>query len=220
MDSDGTIVASFFEHNFAVRAGPEQMLAAALGNAVALDGPADAELDEPADVTVDVEFDGDRLASGVTREIVARFRVPNGQHLYAEPVPHGLVAAVIEVDDDPGILTYTPRAPQTRALTLTGTGDTLQVYDGDVTLRLPVAQNSRNMVKGDDGVRRVTVQGTVRWQACDDHACGLPQSERFSFTVEAGFPVLADRGPGQGRVPAMNGEAHFQTMIDRRRTES
>ena len=31
LDAEGTIVAKFFEHNFAVRPGPEQMLATALG---------------------------------------------------------------------------------------------------------------------------------------------------------------------------------------------
>ena len=46
--------------------------------------------------------------------------------------------------------------------------------------------------------------------------CGLPESQSFSFRVEAGFPLLADMGPGVGRVPAMNGAAHFQKMKDRR----
>jgi hypothetical protein len=68
-----------------------------------------------------------------------------------------------------------------------------------------------------DGVRTVTVSGTVCWQACDENECGLPASQDFSFQVEAGFPVLPDMGPGEGRVPAMNGAAHFKKMVDRRK---
>ena len=211
INADGIIVAKFFEHNFAVRSGPEQLLAAALGKAFETEAAA-----KPAEhVSVEVTFEGDRLPMGVTREIVATFQVPQGQHLYSEPVPDGLVAAAIEVDDIPGIVTYTPRAPATSPLTLGGSGDTLEVYEGDVVLRLPVAQNARAMEKI-DGTRYVTVSGNVRWQTCSDVVCGLPESKSFSFRVEAGFPLLADMGPGVGRVPAMNGAAHFQKMKDRR----
>ena len=212
IDADGVIVAKFFEHNFAVRTGPEQMLAAALGQAFEIESAANP----PEQVSVDVIFEGDLLPMGVTRDIVATFRVPEGQHLYSEPVPEGLVAAVIEVDDSPGIVTYTPRAPATSPLILGEYGDTLEVYEGDVILRLPVAQNARAMEKI-DGKRYVTVNGKVRWQTCNDVECGLPESKSFSFRVEAGFPVLSDMGPGVGRVPAMNGAAHFQKMKDRRR---
>lgn len=212
IDADGVIIAKFFEHNFAVRPGPEQLLAAALGHAFEVETAA-GPLEQ---VTVEVSFEGDRLPMGVTREIVATFRVPEGQHLYSEPVPDGLLAATIEVDDTPGILTYTPKAPQTSSLTLAGSGDVLEVYQGNVVLRLPVAQNARAMEKV-DGKRYVTISGKVRWQACNDVECGLPESTNFSFRVEAGFPVLADMGPGAGRVPAMNGAAHFQKMTDRRK---
>jgi hypothetical protein len=209
--ADGTITAKFFEHNFAVRSGPEQMLAAALGQAFEVEAAAPVE-----QVSVEISFEGDKLPMGVTREIVATFRVPSGQHLYADPVPVGLVAATIQITDSPGILTYTALAPATSPLTLAGSGDTLQVYEGDVVLRLPVAQNARAMEKV-DGVRTVTVSGTVCWQACDENECGLPASQDFSFQVEAGFPVLPDMGPGEGRVPAMNGAAHFKKMVDRRK---
>lgn len=213
IDADGVIVAKFFEHNFAVRSGPEQLLAAALGQEFEVPAPSD---EQPAGrVSADVRIDGDRLPMGVTRQIVATFRVPEGQHLYDEPVPDGLVAAAIELDDLDGILSYEPMAPPTSPLTLAGSGETLQVYEGDVVLRLPVTQNARKMQKDDDG-RFVTISGRVRWQACDDTECFLPESMPFSFRVEAGFPVLGDMGPGVGRVPAMNGAQHFQRLIDRR----
>ena len=93
---------------------------------------------------------------GVTRQIVATFRVPEGQHLYSDPVPEGLVVAAIELDDIDGILSYKPLAPPTlpltpptSPLTLAGFGDTLQVCERDVVLRLPVTQNARQMRKDD-----------------------------------------------------------------------
>ena len=211
VDERGIVTTKFFEHNFAVRPGPEQLLAAALGRE--FDAPSGRQAIEQ--VSAEVVFEGDRLPMGVTRHIVATFRVPEGQHLYGEPLPDGLVAASIELDEIEGLVSSVFLAPPTSALTLSGSGETLQVYDGDVVLRLPVAQNARAMHKDDDG-RYVMISGRVRWQACTDVECFLPESSPFSFRVEAGFPVLGDMGPGEGRVPAMNGAAHFQKMIDRR----
>ena len=48
--------------------------------------------------------------------------------------------------------------------------------------------------------------------------CGLPQEQRFSFRVPAAFTVMADMGPGEGRVPSMNGASHFQELTARRQT--
>jgi hypothetical protein len=211
IDGDGVVIAKFFEHNFAVRPGPEQLLAASLGQE--FDVPDGAQSVEQ--VEVEVTIDGDSLPMGVTRHVVAVFRVPEGQHLYGAPVPEGLVPASIELDEVEGVVSSAPLAPPASPLTLTGSGDTLQVYEGDVVLRLPVTQNARAMHKDDDG-RYVTISGRVHWQACDDAECFLPDSLPFSFRIEAGFPVLGDMGPGEGRVPAMNGAAHFQRMIDRR----
>jgi len=215
-DSEGTITQKFFENNFTVRPGAEQLVAAVRGEEFALAArPAAGE-----QVQVQVEFDGTDLPIGITRQVVARFSVPEGMHLYQEPVPEGLVAASIELDGDAeGILPYTMITPETHRLTLDIDGHTLEVYEGNVTLRLPVAQNGRAMTKDDDG-RWVTISGKVRWQACDSEVCLLPEEESFSFRVPAAFTVMADMGPGEGRVPSMNGATHFKKMTDRRKTES
>ena len=214
-DAEGVITAKFFENNFTMRPGPEQLLAAIRGEEVLLKERSGAG----AEVAVEIELEGDSLPVGISREIVARFSVPAGKHLYNEPVPEGLIAAGIELDEQSdGIIAYTPVTPQTRSMTLSGDGHTLEVYEGDVVLRLPVAQNGRAMEKDDDG-RWVSISGRVQWQACDSEACGLPGEQSFSFRVPAEFTVMADMGPGEGRVPSMNGAAHFQKMMARRQTE-
>lgn len=215
-NSEGIITQKFFENNFTVRPGAEQLVAAVRGEEFTLAArPATGE-----QVNVEIEFDGADLPIGITRQIVARFSVPEGMHLYQGPVPEGLVAASIELDGDAeGILPYTMIAPDTRPLTLGTDGHTLEVYEGNVILRLPIAQNGRAMTKDDDG-RWITISGKVRWQACDSEACSLPEEESFNFRVPAAFTVMADMGPGEGRVPSMNGATHFKKMTDRRKTES
>ena len=215
-DDEGIITQKFFENNFTVRPGAEQLVAAVKGEEVGLE-------ERPAtdqEVEVDIEFEGNDLPVGITRQIVARFSVPNGMHLYQEPVPDGLVAASIELDDEAeGIVSYTLVAPETQPLTLGSDGHTLEVYEGNVVLRLPIAQNGRAITKDDDG-RWVSVSGRVRWQACNDETCLVPDERAFSFRVPSAFTVMADMGPGEGRVPSMNGAAHFKNMTDRRKTAS
>ena len=211
-DSDGIIVEKFFENNFTVRPGPEQLLSAVRGE----EGLLVARPNPVSEVSVDVDFVGDSLPVGISRQIVARFSLPEGMHVYGQPVPEGLVAASIELDEQvEGLVAYTPITPATRSMTLTGDGHTLEVYEGDVVLRLPVAQNGRAMTKDEEG-RWVSIAGRVRWQACDSEACGLPEEQTFNFRVPAAFTVMADMGPGEGRVPSMNGATHFQNMTSRR----
>ncbi len=217
--TDGVISHKFFEHSLAVRVGPEQLLAAVRGNTVdlepATEGPVEAG---GAEVTVDVGIEGRDLPPGLQREVVVRFAVPPGQHLYGEPVPDGMVAATVVLDDVPGLVAFDIVAPATRPLTLAGTGETLQVYDGDVTLRLPVTQNGTAGEKI-DGRRMITIGGEVRWQVCDETACGLPQRQHFEIQIASGRITLPDIGPAAaaGRAVPMNGADHFARMTERRR---
>lgn len=221
IDESGIITDKLFEHNLSVRTGPDQILDAALGRAVGDSGASSQASTRPlesrTDVDLSIDFDDDPLPVGVVREVVATFALPAGRHLYGPPVPDGMVAAMVEIDDVAGVLALPMRTPPTTPLTLAGTGDTLQVYDTDrVVLRRPVAQNGSAMVKDEDGRRWITVSGRVRWQACDDDVCFTPQSRQFSFRIPAAFAVVSDLGPGQGRAPDMNGEAHFRRMRERR----
>lgn len=215
-DTDGMIIEKFFENNFTVRPGPEQLLAAVKGEDIQL---AEKQIDSQS-VSVEIEFEGDSLPVGITRQIVARFSVPEGMHLYERPVPEGLIDASIQLDGQlEGIVAYTPITPETTPMTLTGEGHTLQVYEGNVVLRLPIAQNGRAIEKDEDG-RWVSIVGKVQWQACDDEKCGTPEEQSFSFRVPAAFTVMADMGPGEGRVPSMNGAEHFKKMTERHRPAS
>lgn len=215
IDDAGVITHKFFEHSLAVRVGPEQLIAAVRGNDFTLE-PADTTPVEDVKVTIDIE--GPDLPPGTQRDLVARFSVPHGQHLYDDPVPEGMVAASIELDDTPGLMAFETVKPDTRPLTRSGTGETLDVYDGDITLRQPITQNG---TAGDqvDGQRVVTIRGEVRWQACDDMQCGLPQRQRFELLIPAGRITLPDMGPAaaKGHTEPMNDEKHLAQMVERRR---
>ncbi len=179
VNNEGIITEKIFENIHHARPGPEQLLAAALGERFSIE----PTLSPTENVNVDVVFHGDSLPTGITREIVATIRVPEGKHIYSEPVPEGLVAASIKLDNNPGIVAYTPSQPKTSPLTLAGSDTTLQVYEGNTVLRLPVAQNGQLIEETAEG-NFVTVSGKVHWQACDDKECDLPESVDFVFRIK------------------------------------
>lgn len=181
VDADGTIIGSFFETSLHFRASADQLLRAALGVEISLP-PLPSE---PEEVSVDVRLDADVAHPGIVNDLIVRFAVPAGHHLYGEPVPDGMVATSVTVDDQTGLVVRDPVLPPTTTHTLAGTGEQLQVFTGDVTIRVPIAHLARSLVEGDDGGLVLALTGTVAWQSCDDQACQLPRRERFAIEVPA-----------------------------------
>lgn len=213
-DGDGVIVAKFFESSLFLRPSAPQLLRAALGEEVALQ-PVERSTSE---VTFDVAIEpaeSEAIGLGILHDLVVRFAVPDGQHLYGEPVPDGMVATTVEFDDDDGIVIRPAVYPATSPHTLGGTGEVLPVFAGDVTIRVPFTHNGRSLVDHDDGPSTIRVAGTIRWQACDDEACHLPRAERFELQVPAtrANKVRVERPEGS---TGMDFAHHFARMKARR----
>lgn len=212
--ADGAVVAKFFESSLQFRPSAEQLLRAALGE----------ELDLPpmpaatGSVQFDVVFDGGTLHSSVFHDLIVRFAVPEGQHLYGEPVPNGMVATSVEIEPDVGLVVKPAILPPVTPLTLAGSGETLQVFEGDVVIRVPIAHLSRSLTELADGSIVQRVVGTVRWQSCDDEICNLPRTERFTIDVPA---APHDRPEAEFANPeGMDVAEHLKKMIGRRTDES
>lgn len=214
VNADGVITHKFFDNNLAVRAGPEQLYQAALGRPM-VDAPASTPVASanPDAVGVSIALDGAELATTVQKDLVVRFEVPAGRHVYAAPAPAGSVAVDVVLDDN---ATLVPRAlvrPEGVPHTLAGTGEQFLVHDGTFELRLPLTVNNSAGPKTSE----VAVAGEIRWQACDDEVCDIPTSQRFEMTlpVAASPPPALGGGSGAEREP--NAMRHFQRMAERRR---
>lgn len=179
VNSEGLISHKFFENNLQLRAGPEMLLRAALGEAIE---QSRTEREPPAETTWQVYLDGDRLAASVLKDLVVRIDVAGGRHLYADPAPVGNVPVALVLDEDPQIVTRDMVKPESESLTLGGTGEVIQVYTGAVELRLPVTVNA-DLGVAETELREITLAGVLHWQTCDDQVCDLPRRERFELTV-------------------------------------
>ena len=216
-DTGGRITHKFFENNLAMRVGPEQLLHAANGDSALARTPDE----NPGQINrgrlaPEVFVDGDRIAVCVMRDLVVRFIVPRGRHLYAAPAPGGMVAVTVGLDPHPKIVTQDVVLPSSHTHTIAATGESFEVHSGEVELRLPFTLNG--MVRSERGEKEITLCGSVCWQVCDDEICDLPGNERFEITLPVLGSVVWEKiaPPGKGRVEAMNGMKHFQKMGTRR----
>lgn len=214
MDSDGVIVAKFFESSLQLRPSGDQLLRAALGEEIELPPmPVATE-----SVAFDVTFVGDIVHSGVMHDLMVRFAVPEGQHLYGEPVPEGMVATSIEIEPDVGLVVKPAVFPPTTPHTLAGTGETLNVFEGDVIVHVPFTHMSRSLTELDDGLFVQRITGTVRWQSCDEDVCHLPRTERFSVDVPGAVHVRPEH---EFKDPdGMDITTHMAKMVSRRTDKS
>jgi hypothetical protein len=62
----------------------------------------------------------------------------------------------------------------------------------------------------------ITISGEVRWQACDDDQCFLPQRQRFELPIRTGGVKWMR---GDETDAAENFRDHFRRMNKRRQTD-
>lgn len=207
VNAEGAITHKLFDSNLAVRTGPERLLWAALGQPMLA-----PEVDRapPREVQVSVALDGDHLALTVQRDLVVRFRVPMGRHVYAKPAPAGSVAVDVTLDESDRLVQRPPVRPASAPHTLADTGESFPVHDGVFELRLPLTVNNSSR-------RDIMISGEVRWQCCDDEVCDLPASRRFELTVPVSEPPAPALQTEEGAAFEPNAKAHFRRMSERRR---
>lgn len=212
VNSDGRITHKFFEHNLAVRAGPERFLRSILGDPT---GPMPAAADQPERAVAQVFLDGDTLPVSVQRELIARISVPEGRHVYASPAPSGVVGLELELDSNPRLVVRDPIRPASAPHRLAGSGESFEVHRGIVQLRLPIAVNGA--LTADGPGTEITLSGSLRWQTCDDEVCDVPENHRFELrvpTTGAVLPGIRPASAAASREP--NAARHFQHLVERR----
>jgi len=189
-DESGVVTAKFFHDTYKKRDSPEVLIDAALGKIV-LDEEAPRADGGDKDIGISVSVRGGKgtVRQGLIRHLVVRFELADGLHIYGEPVPDGMVATSIEVSGPPGLITQDMRTPPAETLHLSSMGLDLPVWSGTVDLVVPfyavgeLVSETRPL-----DAENCDIEVIVRYQACDDDECRLPQTERF--TLNLGMDVI------------------------------
>ena len=194
VDEEGIVIEKFFERHLANRRSAESILDSALGEILLGDEEPSAHAGSD-DIRVSATYHGGggSLQGLAIRELVVRFELAPGLHIYDQPVPDGMVATQIEVEAPDGIRLRELIKPPTHTLKLAELGVELQVWDGRVDFVLPFYADDRivSLVTRRE-TESVTFKIHVSYQACDDRTCHIPNRETLELTV----PVAPYVGAG------------------------
>jgi len=217
-DEEGRVIAKFFPRHIAMRDSAEAFIDSALGEIfVADDEPRASGGDD--DIPIEVVFHGGHsLKMGIQRRIVVRFHLPEGLHIYGEPVPDGMVATKIEISGPEGLHVYPPILPPTDKLHLEALDAELEVWSGRVDIAVPIwADDQLAPLQTRDDPGSAHLEVTVRYQACDDTSCQIPRTEAFELDVPIEvattprLPVFRSN-PARSTMPSVQ---HFLKMLRR-----
>lgn len=219
IDEQGVVIAKFFPRQIAMRESAETFIDAALGKVVLSDDEPSAE-GQDEEVPVRVAFHGGgSFKNGLQRRIVVRFDLPPGRHIYAEPVPEGMVATSVEVRGPEGLHVEAPLLPATEPLRMAGMDFEFRVWSGRVDIEVPIWAGDELAPLLHDGTTptEAELEITVRYQACNDQTCEIPRTETFRLTVpvETGTTPRLPLFKGSGTSTTMPTVKHFVRMLAR-----
>jgi hypothetical protein len=153
--------------------------------AVLLAASAGAFASQPVVVEI-VRTPAVELRAGARAVARVELRVKPGYHVQANPVlDPALIPITLTMGQAEGFDLGAPRYPPATRFRLQGTQDDLVVLDGTFSIEVPL-RVSTGIVPGER-----TLEGTIRFQACDHEHCLFPRT----LPVEIPLVVVSGRKP-------------------------
>lgn len=183
IDENGIVTAKFFEQEYADRYTAGQILVRELGGEAG--GPRTEKETEYLRVTT---WASDETVRGGNRvALVLDVDLKPQMHVYA-PGVEGYIPVEWTMEKADGLTHYPPRFPESELLHLPAINEIVPVYHGkfrlfaDLMLGQPKEIEALLNPEGE-----LVVRGSLRYQACDDKVCYLPQTVplEWKFRFEA-----------------------------------
>ena len=186
IDGAGVVREKFFNRSYATRNSAGTLLNSALGDVLKPEaGPESNWQDERISFTAFLADPELKLEYEST--LYVRFQLADGYHIYAEPLPDGFHATTVEIDQTPGLTLGEPTYPGTRLKAFKLLDVTLPIYEGEVTVAIPIRANAKllNWMRRDKP-ESIDVTTRVKHQVCSDTVCYPPGLETLVMTVPLG----------------------------------
>jgi AhpC/TSA family/Thiol:disulfide interchange protein DsbD, N-terminal len=190
VDARGVVRAKFFEDSYAERDTLSAILARQFGlrPSLAHTTTAAKHLQFAASSTAALVHPGQHILLALDLELGPRM------HIYA-PGVEGYIPFDWQMPASPAITAGPPIYPPSVMLHLDAIDETVPVYEGSVHIEREVVIEPEKQVRlilkpGGE----MTVQGTFRYQACDDRVCYVPETVPVTWTLHF-EPVDTERVP-------------------------
>ena len=120
-----------------------------------------------------------QLMAGETDTLRIQIVVKEGYHLQANKLKdESLIPTSISFNKQEGIEIDEAIFPKAKKFLLTGTEDSLDVFDGHFEIAIPI-KAALNLRAGN-----YLLHATIRYQPCDHRSCLFPRNKEFDVEVE------------------------------------
>jgi len=183
LDSNGIIRAKYFEDDYKERFTAADILTHQFGVSPSV-GKQTVQGKQLTAVTSASNFvvrGGQRVALVIDIDLKPRM------HVYAPGVSEGYIPIEWNMTDAPVFSSHEITLPPSKMLRLEAIGETVPVFTGHFRLERDITIAAENNVKPlADNSGQFTVAGTLRYQACDDKLCYIPQelALKWNFQLE------------------------------------
>jgi AhpC/TSA family/Disulphide bond corrector protein DsbC len=191
VDPSGRVVSKYFEEDYTQRFTASDILVREYGSAA---GAAHTSI-ETKHLRLSSSASADRVRSGQRIALTIDVDLKPGMHVYA-PGVEGYIPIEWSMASSEAIIAHPVVTPQPRKLHLAAIDETVPVYAGQFRLVRDITLAKDTTLKSLlDPSGNLTIEGTFRYQACDDRMCYVPQTVPLKWTLHV-------EAPDRERAPA------------------
>ena len=180
LDSAGVIVAKYFEDDYRHRYTATDLLMHQFGVV-----PKEAKSEvEGKQLKLTAAASNGAVTVGQRIALVLDIELKPNMHVYA-PGVEGYIPIDWTMKESDAASVHEVSLPKSTMLHLPAIDETVPVYTGRFRLTRDVTIGPADKVKSlADALGRFTVEGTLRYQACDDRVCYIPQNLPLKWTLQ------------------------------------
>lgn len=178
LDRRGVVVAKYFEEDYRVRDTAASILLRQFGLTTV-----PHETLEARHLRLSLSGGDEPVRPGQRLSLAVDVQLPDRMHVYA-PAVKGYIPVSLELRATPAFAPDPVAFPASKMMRLEAIHETVPVYDRSFriveTITLGNAQQVEPLL---DVNRNLTIAGDLRYQACDDRECFVPETVRLQWTV-------------------------------------
>jgi hypothetical protein len=181
VNAGGIVQAKYFEDDYTERYSAASILTREFG----VDGVQRTVISTPhlklTSSASDAEF-----APGRRITLMLDVELPDRMHVYA-PGVKGYIPIEWTMAESKTFVAFPPEFPKSQMLHLQAIQETVPVYARKVRLMRDITIGQEREIASALGAdRTLTVEGSFKYQACDDKECYLPRTEPLKWTFQIG----------------------------------
>ncbi|MBI5830150.1 MAG: redoxin domain-containing protein [Chloroflexi bacterium] len=118
-------------------------------------------------------FASPTIRKGQLTTLTVDISLADGLHIYGRPLPEGHIPVELTLDENEALSLRQVVYPEPEGVEVEALGERLPAYTGGLAIRAQCLGGSR------DGEGNIQVTARLRYQACDDRECFLPETLTF-----------------------------------------